>query len=197
MDKNAKNAPIEIIAIGTSHGGFEALKSVLKPLPKDFCVPILVVRHQPPSTDGYIISALNDICQLDVSFAEDGVKPEAGHVYLAPPDRHMLIDGEGRIKLTNDPKVNFSRPAIDPLFASISTRFKQAALVIVLTGANNDGAMGAAQIKSQGGSVIVQDPASAEAPAMPTAVIEATEIDDIVWLDQIGPFIWTLCRGKC
>lgn len=196
MSKHKQKTGYACIAIGTSHGGFEALKSILWPLPKDFSVPILIVRHQAPDTDEYVISALQNVSALNIAFAENGETPQPGNVYLAPPDQHMTIDANGAISLKHGPKINYSRPAIDPLFESVSAHYGSDALAIVLTGANNDGAKGAAMVKSQGGTVIVQDPNSAEAPEMPNAALEKTKVDEVVWLDQIGPHIWTLCRMK-
>lgn len=186
----------ELIVVGASHGGFEALKKVLRPLPADFPVPILVVRHQSPQTDDYLIDAMNRACQLKVTFAEAGERPQPGVVYIAPPDRHLLVDHNGRLKVTDDAPVNFSRPAIDPLFLSAAKRYGASVLAVVLTGANDDGAIGAAAIHNNGGRVMVQDPVSAESPTMPLATITTVPLDgnDIVWLDQIGPQLWDLTR---
>ena len=183
-----------VVVVGASHGGFEALKALLAPLPRDFPVPILVVRHQSSDTNNYIISALNKICALGVQFAENAQRPVKGQVYLAPPDMHMRLNADGGIVLTNDAKVNFSRPAIDPLFESAATKYGANVLGIILTGANSDGAKGAAAIQIAGGQVIVQDPQSAEASSMPNAAIRATATDHVIWLDQIGPQLWTMCR---
>ncbi len=194
---NTQNKPAgtpEAIVIGTSKGGFDALKKILMPLPVNICAPILVVRHQAKNITDYAIKALNDSCQLEVKYAQENEIPAAGTVYLAPADKHLLVSGNGRLTLSHSEKVNYSRPAIDPLFQTAADYFGQGLLAIVLTGLNTDGVAGVVKVKSQGGRVLVQDPDSAEASNMPSAVIRAIEVDYVIWLDQIGPFIWQLCH---
>jgi two-component system, chemotaxis family, protein-glutamate methylesterase/glutaminase len=186
----------DLLVIGTSQGGFKALSKVLGPLPVDFSVPILVVRHQPADSDDYLLRSLSQTSQLKVKFAEDGDRPNPGTVYLAPPDRHLLINDGGVVQLSAAERVNFSRPAIDPLFISAANCFGPSVLAAVLTGANSDGAKGVMAIKKMGGKVIVQDPASAEADAMPKAALQVVDADYIVWLDQIGPLCWTLTKNS-
>ncbi len=185
---------IEVIVVGTSRGGFEALKSVLGPLPADFPTPILVVRHQSPKTDNYLVDALNRTCHLKVKFAENGEQPLSGVIYIAPPDRHLLVGKNGRLELSAGVPVKFSRPAIDPLFESAAKFYGPAVMAVVLTGANNDGAEGLLEIQKRGGKVMVQDPDSAEANAMPKAALATVKPDYIVWRDQIGPQLWSLTR---
>jgi len=184
--------PLNCIVIGASQGGFEALKKVLAPLPVDFSVPILVVRHQCARSDGYVVQALNQICQLKVKFAEQRECPQPGTVYLAPPDLHLLVDKEGCLQLVHSDPVHFSRPAIDPLFESAAHCYGSRLLAVVLTGANSDGADGVVMVKKYNGRVLVQDPMTAEADVMPKAALAAVEADYIIWLDQIGPMLWTL-----
>ena len=188
------NKSINLIVIGTSQGGFEALKVVLAPLPADFPVPILVVRHQPADSGDYLISALNKVCKLTVKFAEEDERPKPATVYLAPPDRHLLVGEEGILRLSADEPVNHSRPAIDPLFISAAKFSDSRLLAVVLTGANIDGTDGVIEVKKHGGSVLIQDVASAEADIMPAAAQAAVDADYVVWLDQIGPTLWTLTR---
>ncbi len=185
-----KNNIIQLIVIGTSQGGFQALTKVLLPLPYDFPIPILVVRHQGAKASNYVVETLNKECHLDINLAHDGEKPRQGNVYFAPPNQHLLVSANGNMQLSSGKKVNFSRPAIDPLFQSAAKALSSSLLAIVLTGANNDGAEGVKAVKKQGGRVIVQDPESAEADTMPKAAMAAVEADYVVWGDQIGPFLW-------
>jgi len=186
--------PPSLIVIGTSQGGFTALKIVLAPLPVDFPIPILVVRHQLSDSDNYVVQALSQACQLKVKFSEEGDCPKAGTVYLAPPDRHLLVDKEGCLQLSQDDPVKFSRPAIDPLFKSAARYYGSSLLAVIMTGANSDGAEGVMEVKKQNGQVLIQDPDSAEADVMPRAAMAAVTADHITWLAQIGPMLWTLTR---
>lgn len=185
---------IDMIVVGTSQGGFDALKIILAPLPADFKIPILVARHQSPDSDDYIIKSLARITQLKISYARNGEVPEPGGVYMAPPDRHFLLGTDKRILLSRDKPVHFSRPAIDPLFQTAAVVYRSHLAAVVLTGANSDGADGAKEVKAKGGLVIVQDPDSAESRAMPEAALIFVTVDHTIWLDQIGPFLWSLNR---
>lgn len=189
-ESQAKN--YTAIVVGTSAGGFQALVKMLRPLPRDFPIPILVVRHQLADSDNYIVQALSKECQLKVSYAIEGEKPNNGHVYIAPPDRHLTIGPQGLIVLSKSAPVNYSRPSIDLLFQSAAKIYREGVLAVILTGANQDGAEGAKWVKQYGGDILVQDPDSAEASAMPKATLKKVDADYIVWLDQIGPQLWTL-----
>ena len=127
---NPPTVPIACIVMGTSMGGFEALKKILAPLPVDFPVPVLVVRHQAANSCDYIINSLNDACQLKFKYAEQGDHPRPGTVYLAPPDRHLLINKTGHLQLSEHERVNFSRPAIDPLFKSVAQVYAAGVLAV-------------------------------------------------------------------
>lgn len=184
----------KLIVIGASQGGFEALKTVLSPLPSDFSVPIVVVRHQLYDSDDYIIYALSKICLLNIKYAEDNEIALSGCVYLAPPDKHLLINNDGRLVLSESKKVNYSRPAIDPLFESAAEYFKDQLLAIILTGANNDGVQGLVKVKKRRGTIIIQDPDSAESNIMPKASLAKVKPDHLIWLNQIGPLMWNLTQ---
>jgi two-component system, chemotaxis family, protein-glutamate methylesterase/glutaminase len=189
--------PYEVIAIGCSMGGMRALQIVLEALPRDFPVPVVIVQHRYRTSNESLPNFLRRHSQLNVVDADDKQWIRAGHVYLAPADYHLLLDrnGEhGELHLSVDARVEYSRPSIDVLFESAAAAYRDAIIGVVLTGANADGARGAAQIKRAGGFVIVQDPATAEAPAMPQAAIAATRVDRILPLERIGPFLVELCR---
>ena len=136
---------------------------------------------------------------LKVVDAEDKQWIEPGHVYLAPADYHLLIDrngARGELSLSVDERVHFSRPSIDVLFESAADAYSDLLIGIVLTGSNDDGAQGAARIKARGGIVIAQDPATAEAPAMPRAAIAAAHVDQILRLEEIAPFLIKVCQAS-
>lgn len=195
MTKNTPS-PYQAVVIGCSSGCFQALLKVLSPLPKDFAVPIIVVRHQKPDSSNYLIQALEEETNLAIRYAKDGQIPRAGYVYIAPPDQHLRVNQQGKLILNNDDKVNFSRPSLDPLFLSAADYYQQQLIAVVLTGANDDGVSGVKKVKQNGGTLIVQDPESAKEPTMPKAAIKAAKPNHITWLDQIGPQLWTLTRTK-
>jgi two-component system, chemotaxis family, protein-glutamate methylesterase/glutaminase len=178
-----------LVVIGTSLGGLHALSIVLSRLGADFALPIAVVQHR--GTEGEsatLTSLLQRRCLLPVSEANDKEPLVGGHVYLAPPDYHLLVDG-GRFALSTEARVQHARPSIDVLFESAGDVFGARTLGVVLTGANADGAAGARHIKRRGGQVVAQDPATAEAPQMPAATIATGVVDRVLTLDEIGGYI--------
>lgn len=184
----------EVIVIGCSKGGMQALDAVLGPLPSDFPRPIVVVQHRHRKSGQALPDYFRRRVSLKVVDADDKQWIRPGSVYLAPADYHLLIDSSGELSLSVDAAVAYSRPSVDVLFESAAEAFGPAVAGVVLTGANNDGACGVARIKEMGGTVVVQDPATAEAPEMPRAAIAATRVDRILPLDRIGPFLVELCR---
>lgn len=183
---------VKLIVIGASWGGFDALKIALSPLPESYPVPILVVYHQHHQASDYVVKAFDEACHLKVQFAQQQQRPEAGNVYLAPPDHHLILNQRGEIRLTQDEKHKFSRPAIDPLFHSAASLYGAGVVAVILTGASDDGCDGALSIKQQGGRVYVQHPDSAEAKLLPESVIQSGAYDGMIWLDQVGPLLWDL-----
>ena len=184
------------VVIGVSSGGLEALKVLVPGLRPDFGLPVLIVQHLAPHADSYLPVCLNALSPLTVKEAEDKEALRPGVVYVAPPDYHLLVEADATLSLSVDPKVNFSRPAVDVLFETASDAFGSALVGIVLTGANHDGAAGLARIKRRGGLAIVQSPESAQAPTMPQAAIGATAVDHILSLHEIAPFLNHLI-GPC
>ena len=118
-----------------------------------------------------------------------------GHIYIAPPDYHLLVE-YGSFSLSTEEPVIFARPSIDVLFESAAESYGEKAIGVILTGANSDGSHGVAAIKTHGGLVIVQDPVTAEAPAMPESAIKATQIDRILPLSEISPFLVKICSPE-
>lgn len=172
------------VVIGGSAGSIQVLRELLPPLSPS--VPVIVVVHlstQEPST---LYSLLAEDCAVPVQVPVDKQRIEPGVIYAAPPDYHLLIDTGERFALSVGPKVNYSRPSIDMLFESASDVFGRALIGVVVSGANCDGAKGAARIRESGGLVMVQDPITAEAPQMPSAAIEAA---DPQWIGAVAGMV--------
>jgi two-component system chemotaxis response regulator CheB len=183
----------DLIVIGASWGGLEAVGRVLSDLPADVEVPIVVAQHRhPDSLEGTLAQLLQAQIGRPVLDVEDKLRIEPRHVYVAPPDYHVLIEPRS-FALSVDERVRFARPSIDVLFESAADAYGAGVIGIILTGANDDGAQGLARIKRQGGVALVQDPAEAARRAMPDAAIAATVADAILPLDEIGKFVYGLC----
>lgn len=161
-----------MIAIGGSLGSSEALHKVLAQLPANFPDPILVVLHRHRESDATLLRMISKGVILPVTEAEDKEPLAPGKVYLCPPDYHLLVD-RGCVALSTDPLVNHARPALDVLFESVAEWYGPRAVAVVLTGSGSDGAAGARRVAAAGGTVIVQEPATAEAPWMPAAALAA------------------------
>lgn len=185
--------PVKVIVVGTSLGGFQALDTLLAPLPTDFCVPVVVVQHRHRTSTAALARFVENNIQMPVYDADDGQRLTSGGVYLAPADYHVLIEDE-RIRLSLEGPVNYSRPSIDLLFESAADEYGDGVICVVMTGANDDGARGAARIKAAGGMVLVQDPKTAEARAMPEAAIKAAKVDRILPLPDISRFLLERCH---
>lgn len=162
-------AGARLVVMGASAGALEALGRILPSLPADYPVPILLVVHLPPEKDSMLAGLLDAKCQLRVKEAEDKEAAQAGCVYVAPPDYHLLIEKDLIISLSNEEEVQFSRPSIDVLFEAAADSVGAGAVAVVLTGGNEDGARGAQAIMKAGGVVLVQEPQTAYCAAMPEA----------------------------
>ena len=185
--------PYELIVVGCSMGGMKALQAILEALPEEFPLPIVIAQHRYRTSNESLPAFFRRHSKLDVVDADDKQWIRRGTIYFAPADYHLLVD-KGELNLSVDARVEHSRPSIDVLFESAASAYAAGLIGVVLTGANADGARGAAAIKRRGGFVIVQDPLTAEAPAMPQAAIAAAPVDRILPLDRIGPFLVELCR---
>lgn len=197
--KRDSRKAIELIVIGCSLGGMHALEVILSELPQDFCVPLVVAQHRHRQSGENLPAYLRRATHLPVVDADDKQWIEPGHVYLAPANYHLLVErnGErGELSLSVDEAVRYSRPSIDVLFESAADAFGPGVAGVVLTGANEDGARGAQRIKARGGTVVVQDPKTAEAPAMPAATIEAVAVDQILPLEGIATFLIARCAAR-
>ena len=185
----------DLVAVGASWGGLDAVSGLLETLPDEIDVPIVLVQHR--SADS-MRRGLEDLLDLRTSRtvceAGDKQRIEPRHVYVAPPDYHLLVE-DGSLALSVDERVQYARPSIDVLFETVADTYAERAIGIVLTGANEDGAAGLARIKERGGVAIVQDPNDALRATMPAAAIAATSADAIIPLAEIGPFLYGLCCG--
>ncbi|GHO97625.1 protein-glutamate methylesterase [Reticulibacter mediterranei] len=193
MNKESHMTGHDMIALGASAGGVEALIAILRTLPKDLPAALFVVLHIPAQSPSLLPDILNRICPLIVLQPEDGVKIAYGHVYVAPPDHHLLIE-RGSLCVTRGPKENRHRPAIDPLFRSLAYSYGPRGTGVVLTGALDDGTSGLLAIKQRGGIAVVQDPDEALYPSMPLSAIEHVPVDYRLPLAEIGPLLTRLAH---
>jgi two-component system, chemotaxis family, protein-glutamate methylesterase/glutaminase len=183
-----------VIAIGASAGGVTALRFLAAALPVTFSATILVVLHI-GANRSELPTLLNSAGPLPAKHGEDGETVLPGHIYVAPPDRHMII-AEGRLQLSRGPKENCARPAIDPLFRSVAHSYGSDAVGVILTGNLNDGALGLFEIKRCGGVAIVQDPNDAAYPEMPRGASEHVAMDHILPLAEMPRLLIGLAEGK-
>jgi two-component system chemotaxis response regulator CheB len=182
----------DIIVIGTSAGGVEGLQGLVRDLPADLPAAVFIVVHVSPDSPGLMPVILQTAGNLPVSQPKDGELIELGHIYVAPPDNHMVIDHD-IIRVVRGPKENRHRPAIDPLFRSAARHYGSRVIGVILTGMLDDGVAGLLTIKRLGGLAVVQDPADALYPDMPrNALNRVKEVDYLVPLVEIGPLLTKL-----
>ncbi len=183
---------VDAVVIGASAGGVEALLKVLPGLPRDLRAPILVVLHLPRERPSMLADVFRTRCAMPVREAEDKMPIEAGTIYFAPSDYHLLVDRGPTLALSADELVNWSRPSIDILFESAVDVYGTRLAGIVLTGANDDGAAGLAAVHRAGGVAIVQDPAEAMVRAMPSAALARVDAQHVTTLAGIAALLKTL-----
>lgn len=183
----------DIIVIGASAGGVQALSTVVADLPEDLPAAVFTVLHIPSNAPSLLPSILARKTSLPVAHAVDGEPITHGRLYVAPPDQHLLIQ-DGQVKLVHGPKENMHRPSIDTLFRSAARWAGPRAIGVVLTGARDDGRVGMRAIKQRGGIAIVQDPFEALFPSMPLSVLHDVKVDHTVPLRNIPTLLNTLAR---
>lgn len=186
---NSKRA--SVIAIGGSLGGLSALQGILSAIPESFVLPIVIVLHRATDSADELISMVHRCSNLPVCEPEDKQPIEEGHVFLAPPNYHLLVDRDA-FHLSIDEPILSARPSIDVLFDTVAHSYGSEALAIVLSGASRDGTEGAARVSSRGGVVIVQDPNTAESPIMPQAALSAVPDALVTSPESIGQLICEL-----
>ncbi|QJR11047.1 Protein-glutamate methylesterase/protein-glutamine glutaminase 2 [Usitatibacter rugosus] len=186
---------VDAIAIGASAGGVEALTALLPALPADLSAAVLVVIHIPRDRPSVLAELFASRCKLAVREAQDKEPIEAGTIYFAPADYHLLVEPQRYVSLSVDEPVCFSRPSIDVLFESAALVYGPRLAGVVLTGANEDGANGLAAIARAGGVTIVQDPAGAKMPLMPASALQRTTAAHVLPLERIGAQLARLGGG--
>ncbi len=180
------DGPWDAIVIGGSAGAIDALNVLLPALPTGLRAAVIVVLHLPRDRRSLLVDIFRDRCALPVQEAEDQQPLQAGHLYFAPPDYHLLVDTGPRLALSIDPPVFFSRPSIDVLFHSAADCYGRRLLGVLLSGANEDGADGLAAIHAVGGHALVQAPATAFMAAMPEAALARTPALPALTLEEIA-----------
>lgn len=175
----------DVVAVTASAGGVLALRVLVGALPAGFPVPVLVVQHLDPRHDTALADVLDRGSALRVKLAEDGEQATAGTVHVAPPDRHLMAGPNGVLSLSDEARTQFVRPSADVLFTSVAGSYGPRAVVCVLTGAGRDGAAGVRAVKDRGGTVVVQDPATADFPGMPAAAVETGGADLVLPLHEL------------
>jgi len=181
--------PVDVVAIGVSTGGPNALAILMSEIPADFSVPILIVQHMPPMFTKLLAERLSSKCQIPVEEAVDGVVLKAGQAWVAPGDFHMIVQRDGRtvrLGLHQAPPENSCRPSVDVLLRSVAQVYGAGAIAVILTGMGQDGLHGCQCIREAGGQVLAQDEASSVVWGMPSFVVNAGLANQIVPLKQMA-----------
>jgi two-component system, chemotaxis family, protein-glutamate methylesterase/glutaminase len=186
------DAAFDVVAVASSAGGVVALGRVLPALPRDLPAAVVVVQHLDPRHRSLMAEILSRRAAMPVVQAEQGQRAERGTVYIAPPNRHLLVVAGGRLSLSDSEPVHFVRPSADLLFESVAASYRDRAIAVVLTGCGQDGAMGVRAIKRMGGTIIVQDEQTSQFLGMPQAAIRTGDADFILPLDEIAGALVTL-----
>jgi two-component system chemotaxis response regulator CheB len=183
---------IDIVGIACSAGGINALQIVLGNLPKNFPVPIVVVQHIGPQHPSLLAEILSRSCSLSVKSAQNHEILLPGTVYLAPPNKHVLIDEQKRIVLSDKDAVHFLRPCADLLFESIAQTYGPLSVVLVLSGTGSDGTAGGRAVKESGGYVIAQDEQSSAFFGMPSSAIQSGVVDKVLPISEMAEYLVSL-----
>jgi two-component system chemotaxis response regulator CheB len=186
--------PFDIAVVGTSLGGLHALRILLGGLPKRLPLAIAIVQHRGRDPGGELREILQRHSALSIVEPEDKETIAAGTVYIAPAGYHLLVE-RGAFALSTDVPVWHARPSIDVLFESAADAYTERAIGVILTGSSPDGARGLARIKERGGLAIVENPATAESRVLPDAAIAAAQVDRILPLSEIAPFLASLSHA--
>jgi two-component system chemotaxis response regulator CheB len=185
-------AAFDLVAIAASAGGLNAISQVLSDLPANFPAAIAIVQHLDPRHRSLMADILSRRTSLQVKQAEEGDCINPGWVYIAPPNRHLLVNPNSTFSLSQSELVHFVRPSADLLFDSAAASYKERAIAVVLTGTGNDGVMGVQAIDKMGGTVIAQDEKTSEFFGMPQAAIKTGAVDFILSLSEISSALISL-----
>jgi two-component system chemotaxis response regulator CheB len=183
----------DVVVVGASAGGVEALSTLVRGLPGDVPAAFLVVLHMPPGASSRLPEILTRGGTLPAEPARDGIEPERGRIYVAPPDHHLVLSA-GRMFLIDGARENRVRPAVDPLFRSAARSLGPRVVGVILSGTMDDGTVGMAAIAGAGGATVVQDPGDALADGMPRSAMEAVDVDYVVTASAMGPLIDEIVR---
>jgi two-component system chemotaxis response regulator CheB len=187
-------AQIDAVVIGASAGGIEALSTIIRGLPADFCAAILIVLHTRAEGTSYLDRVLARGSRLPVSFARDDGPVEPGRIYVALPDLHLTVHNRV-MQLVHGPKENGFRPAVDPLFRSAAGAFGSQVMGIILSGALDDGTHGLRVIKNAGGIAVVQDPDEAMHPQMVLSAMRVVSVDHVLRAAGIASLLVEHCKS--
>ncbi len=185
----------EIVGIGASSCGIESLQAVVAGLPRDLAASLFVVLHVPADGESSLPRILGYAGPLPATHAQDGERIQQGHIYIAPPDFHLLLRN-GYLRIVRGPKENRHRPAVDPLFRTAARAYGTRVVGIVLSGMLDDGAAGLFAVKQRGGVAIVQDPADALFSDMPRSSMEVVDVDYCLKKDEIAPLLIRLSQEE-
>ncbi len=178
----------DIVVVGTSAGGVEALRMLVGGLPADFPGSVFIVMHTAPDSPGILAQILDRAGPLPASNAENSAHIRPGHVYVAPPDRYLLLE-PGLVRVTRGPRENRFRPAVDPLFRSAAQVYGPRVVGIILTGGLDDGTSGLWTVKRLGGLAVVQNPDEALIPSMPLSALGQVEVDHMLPVAEMPPLL--------
>jgi two-component system chemotaxis response regulator CheB len=184
----------DLVAVGTSWGGLAALSTILGGLPADLDAALVIAQHRAPESHATAFrDLLGKATPLEVREANDKERLQHGYAYVAPPDYHLLVEADETLALSTDAAVAYSRPSIDVLLETAAEAYRERCAGVVLTGANDDGALGLARVREFGGATIVQDPETAERPEMPAAALAAVPDARVVRLEELATVLLELC----
>ena len=185
-ERPVSRAADQVVALVGSAGGLRGFARVLEQLPDDLGAAVVVVMHLQAAHPSLLATILGRSSHLPVKEAEGGDLLEGGHVYVAPPDAHLLVRPDGSLKLETTPPVHFLRPSADVLLESLADAYAADCMAIVFSGTGTDGAAGAVALKASGGVVLAQDEESSDYFGMPSAAIASGAVDRVLALDQIA-----------
>jgi two-component system, chemotaxis family, protein-glutamate methylesterase/glutaminase len=209
FSKQRPGADYDLVVIGASLGGLQALRTLLGGLPREFPAAVAIVQHRRPDADSALAHLLGSVSPLPVCEPHDRERIEPGTVYLAPPGYHLLVDGgQGRpgregaavfaggggaepgwLTLSVEGPVSWARPSIDVLFESAAEAYRRRLAAVLLTGSSEDGAAGIEAVAKRGGLTVVEDPGSAHSPVSPRAALQRTTVHHVLPLGDIAGFL--------
>ncbi len=185
----------DVVALAASAGGLKALAEILGALPADFPAAVVVVQHPDPRHQSLMAEILGRRVAMSVRQARAGDRLEPGSVFIAPPNHHLIVEGDGTLSLSQAELVHFVRPSADLLFESVAGSYGDRAIAVVLTGTGSDGGTGVRAIKARGGTVIAQDESSSDFFGMPQAAIQTGCVDFVLPLVEIAGALLVLMKS--